>query len=149
MNALIESIDLLKEGNCRQYNFAFPFFNTNNTDNVLLENLYLMEAIMDFETVVFGLITNSGDARSCAMEALKEARLGHFEQAEALLKEADEKLLEAHKTQTALIQAEASGNPVEVNILMIHAQDHLMNAITVKDLAYEIVALSKSIKAER
>ena len=35
----------------------------------------------------------------------------------------------AHAFQTKLITEEASGNSVEVNVLLIHAQDHLMNAM--------------------
>ncbi|MOA67136.1 Lichenan-specific phosphotransferase enzyme IIA component [compost metagenome] len=47
----------------------------------------------------------------------------------------------AHKIQTSLLQQEASGNKYEVSVLLIHAQDHLMNAITVIDLAETIVDL--------
>lgn len=101
---------------------------------------------MDLEMIVFGLITNSGDAKSYAMEALRESRFGNFEKADECMKLAEEKLLEAHKIQTSIIQAEASGDKLEVNILLVHAQDHLMNAITVKDLAYEIIELNKSFK---
>ena len=100
---------------------------------------------MSFENIIFGLIANSGEARSYAMEALKEARNENFDKASKLIELADEKLLIAHKSQTELIQNEASGEKIEINILLIHAQDHLMNAITVKDLAIEIVELHKKI----
>lgn len=98
---------------------------------------------MGFENIIFGLITNSGEARSYAMEALREARNENFEKAEEMIKEAEEKLLIAHKSQTELIQMEAAGEKMEINILLIHAQDHLMNAITIKDLAIEIIELHK------
>lgn len=100
---------------------------------------------MGFENIIFGLITNSGEARSYAMEALREARNENFEKAEEMIKEAEEKLLIAHKSQTELIQMEAAGEKMEINILLIHAQDHLMNAITIKDLAIEIIELHKKI----
>lgn len=100
---------------------------------------------MSFENIIFGLIANSGEARSYAMEALKEARKSNFEKAREYIEAAEEKLLLAHKTQTELIQREAAGEKVEVNILLIHAQDHLMNAMTIKDLAMEIIELHKKI----
>jgi cellobiose PTS system EIIA component len=50
-------------------------------------------------------------------------------------------LNEAHHIQTSLIQQEIRGEKVEISLLMIHAQDHLMNAITMKDLATEVVDL--------
>lgn len=100
---------------------------------------------MGFENIIFELITNSGEARSYAMEALREARNENFEKAEEMIKEAEEKLLIAHKSQTELIQMEAAGEKMEINILLIHAQDHLMNAITIKDLAIEIIELHKKI----
>ena len=40
-----------------------------------------------------------------------------------------EEMHKAHAFQTKLITEEASGNSVEVNVLLIHAQDHLMNAM--------------------
>ncbi|MNJ80672.1 Lichenan-specific phosphotransferase enzyme IIA component [compost metagenome] len=43
--------------------------------------------------------------------------------------------------QTRLIQEEAGGTKQEITLLMIHAQDHLMNAMTVKDMAKEFVEL--------
>ncbi|STY42998.1 Lactose-specific phosphotransferase enzyme IIA component [Listeria grayi] len=57
---------------------------------------------------------------------------------------ADDALLEAHHSQTALIQGEARGDRTEVSLLLVHAQDHLMNAITFKDLAKEIVELYRA-----
>jgi cellobiose PTS system EIIA component len=61
-----------------------------------------------------------------------------------LLKQSTEELGKAHKFQTQLIQAEADGKSNPVNILLVHAQDHLMTAMTVRDLAAEIVELYKT-----
>ncbi len=96
---------------------------------------------MNMETIVFSLIANSGEGRSLSMEAIAMAKTGDFEKAQALLEEADEKIAEAHKSQTALIQSEADGVKTEVSLLLIHAQDHLMNAITISQMAKEFVDL--------
>lgn len=99
---------------------------------------------MDFEVIVMELVVNSGNARSTAIEALRAAKVNDFEQADALLEEADQILLKSHEVQTELIQNELNGKPVAVGLLMVHAQDHLMNAMTVLDLVKEIVDVLKT-----
>ncbi|KFN04588.1 PTS lactose/cellobiose transporter subunit IIA [Bacillus clarus] len=100
------------------------------------------------ETMAFHLILHGGNARSCAMEAIDYAKRGEFTEAETKLQEALDELKEAHRLQTDLIQKEAGGEKTEVTLLMIHAQDHLMNAITVKELASEFVELYKKMAAD-
>ncbi|SHK07168.1 PTS lactose/cellobiose transporter subunit IIA [Paramaledivibacter caminithermalis] len=101
---------------------------------------------MDFEMNIFTIITYSGDARSSSMEAITYAKQGDFEKAKECIEEAIEKLELAHKEQTKLIQAEAQGEKHNISLLLIHAQDHLMNAMTVKDLANEFIDIYKTIK---
>ncbi len=64
------------------------------------------------------------------------------------IKLANEALIEAHHSQTGLLSQEARGEKVEVSMLLIHAQDHLMNAITFRDLAQEMIELYERIKGE-
>ncbi|EHW1543653.1 TPA: PTS lactose/cellobiose transporter subunit IIA [Listeria monocytogenes] len=92
---------------------------------------------MDLEQTIMSLIVFGGNAKSDAMLAIDSAKKGDFAQAE-------QALLEAHHSQTKLIQGEARGEKTEVSLLLVHAQDHLMNAITFKDLAKEIVDLYKN-----
>ncbi len=99
---------------------------------------------MDNEQIIMGIIMHGGNARSYAMRALQEARNNNFEAAYQLLEDSSEELNLAHKIQTDLIQAEVRGEPTEVSLLMVHAQDHLMNAMTVRDLAQEIIGLHES-----
>ncbi|MDU4935752.1 MAG: PTS lactose/cellobiose transporter subunit IIA [Peptostreptococcaceae bacterium] len=35
----------------------------------------------------------------------------------------------AHRYQTELIQNEAQGNKTEMSVILVHAQDHIMNAM--------------------
>ena len=44
-----------------------------------------------------------------------------------------------------MLAQEAAGHPVEVHLLTVHSQDHLMNAITFKDLAGEVVAIHQEL----
>lgn len=95
------------------------------------------------------LIVNAGNSKSLAMEAISEAKNSNFEEANAKLKEARTFLSKAHNAQTSLLTKEAQGTHVEPNLLLIHAQDHLMNSITTIDLATEMVDMMKMMKEEK
>jgi PTS system cellobiose-specific IIA component len=97
------------------------------------------------EEIIFQVILCGGNGKSCAMEAIAAAKQGDFTEAREKLKEASDALNEAHHIQTSLIQSEVRGERTEVSLLMVHAQDHLMNAITVKDLAAEFVDLYEKL----
>ncbi|UQS84185.1 PTS lactose/cellobiose transporter subunit IIA [Bombilactobacillus thymidiniphilus] len=97
---------------------------------------------------IMGLIMNGGNAKGAAFEAIQAAKTGDFVTAEAKLKEADKALSEAHNSQTDLLSDEANGKHTEISLLMVHGQDHIMNAITFRDLAGEIVALYKQLAAK-
>ncbi len=97
----------------------------------------------DFDSVVMELVVNAGDGRSLAIQAIREARAGKFQEAQQLIDQCQEALIRCHESQTELIQSELQGNPIPMSLLMVHAQDHIMNAMTVKDLAAEIVAMRK------
>lgn len=101
---------------------------------------------MNLEEISFNIICFAGNARSMCMEAMVLAREGKIQEANRLIEEAEVELNNSHKFQTELIQSEAGGEGVTPNILLIHSQDHLMNAMTVKDLAKEIIILNQLIK---
>lgn len=92
--------------------------------------------------VVMGLIMNAGNAKG----ALAAAKENHFSEAESRMKAANDALVEAHNTQTSLLTAEASGNNSEVTLLMVHSQDHLMNAISYLGLTQELIDVYKRLK---
>lgn len=100
-----------------------------------------------------GLIINGGNAKGFAFEAIRAAKKGDFEEAHKKLEESDKALSEAHNSQTEMLTKEAQGDPQPVTLLTVHSQDHLMNAITFRDLAGEIVdlyeRLAKVEKAEK
>lgn len=96
---------------------------------------------MDLELIIMNIINYSGEARSICMEAIEYAKDGEFQRAKDSIKEANERLSEVHKIQTELIQEEARGEGKSVSLLLVHAQDHLMNAITVRDMANEFINL--------
>ena len=100
---------------------------------------------MSNEMVIMNLIVDAGSARSYAMEAIRLAKEGNLEEAKASLQSADAEMAKAHHAQTDLIQNEATGGHTEINLFMVHAQDHIMTAILAKDLAREFVEMYKKI----
>lgn len=97
------------------------------------------------EKLAFELISNSGSARSYSFEALKLVKEGKIDQANEKMAIAKEEILKAHKIQTQLIQKEANGDKIEVNILLVHAQDHLMSSILANDLIKELIYMQEEI----
>ncbi|ENH98022.1 PTS system cellobiose-specific transsporter subunit IIA [Gracilibacillus halophilus YIM-C55.5] len=94
--------------------------------------------------IAFQIILYAGNGRSCAMEAIQKAKEKQFTDADRLIQEATEELGKAHHYQTTILQEEASGEETSVNVMFVHSQDHLMTAITVKDLAIEIIELYRN-----
>lgn len=101
------------------------------------------------EEEIMTIILNAGDARSKSLIALRSARKGDFEHAEEMLEQAGKSMVLAHQTQTTLIQKEISGEKQEVSLLMVHAQDHLMTAMAIRDMVDELVKFAKDLKGEK
>lgn len=96
---------------------------------------------MNVDNVVMELISKSGEAKSHALEALAQARCGHYDQSEKSLAASREAGRLAHKVQTALIAADDGAGKVPINLLMVHAQDHLMNSMLAQDMVEEMIRL--------
>lgn len=101
---------------------------------------------MDDENVLSSMtiIANSGDARSYAFRALEQAKEGNFKEAEEMLAKSQESANLAHKAQTELLVKEANGEKQEINVLLIHSQDHLMTSMLAVELINEIILLYKN-----
>ena len=101
----------------------------------------------DYMGVVMGIIMSGGNAKGLAFQAIQQAKDGKFAEAESSLNEASEQLREAHDVQTDLLTRLAQGDKTRWNLYMVHAQDHLMNAITFTDLAVEVVGQERRLQA--
>lgn len=104
------------------------------------------EATEDMQLLSFNIILHAGNARSNAMEAITLAKEYKFDEARCKISEADKEFTEAHHSQTKLLQDEAEGKQNEVTVILVHAQDHLMTAMTVKDLANEMIEMYEKMK---
>ncbi|WP_067515208.1 PTS lactose/cellobiose transporter subunit IIA [Endozoicomonas ascidiicola] len=101
---------------------------------------------MDIEMAVMDLIVNSGQARSQAFEALAKARIGNFDKAEILMAQSRKVSKVAHQIQTGLIAKEGEGD-LPINLLMVHAQDHLMTSMLAQDMAEEMIKLYQKLES--
>lgn len=93
----------------------------------------------------FEIITFAGNSKSLSIMAIESSRKGDFEEAEKLLMEANENMVHAHEIQTKMIRDEITGNNVDINMLVIHAQDHLTMATMARENAQEFFELYKTI----
>lgn len=100
------------------------------------------------ELVSFGLIAVAGEARSLAFQALAAAREHDFERAGDLLEQSKSAALKAHHQQTDLLVREANGDHTPVDVMLVHAQDHLMTSMLAQELIQELIYLHKE-KADR
>ena len=98
------------------------------------------------EEIIFTIILHAGNARAEAYDALRAAQDGDFARARQHLRQAEEEVGEAHKVQTDIIQKEAQGEKTDITLLFIHAQDHLMTAMSEKSLIENMVKMCETIK---
>ena len=89
----------------------------------------------------FEIVSYSGDARSKLLTALAKAKEKKFDECDQLIEAAAECLKEAHDSQMDVMQAEATGDDVELGFIMVHAQDHLMGSALALDLIREMIVL--------
>lgn len=98
----------------------------------------------EINQTAFQIISYSGAAFSHFFNAIEAARNNDFEKSKLLFEEGEKNLTEAHQVQTKLLVNESRGETIDCNIIMIHAQDHLMNSILLKELAKEIIQIYKT-----
>ncbi|QQK08372.1 PTS lactose/cellobiose transporter subunit IIA [Miniphocaeibacter halophilus] len=97
------------------------------------------------ELIAFEIISNVGEAKSCYIQAIQEAKEKNFDEANKLIEEGNKAFIEGHHAHTKLIQREAEKNDVTVNLIIMHAEDQLMAADSFKIIASEFIDLYKKI----
>ena len=97
------------------------------------------------EETIMELLVQAGCARSSALSALRSARQGNFSQADAAMAESHNAVKLAHAKQTALIGLDEGCGKLTVTLITVHAQDHLMNAMVIQDLAQDLIELYRRL----
>ncbi|MGL5436434.1 MAG: PTS lactose/cellobiose transporter subunit IIA [Lachnospiraceae bacterium] len=105
-----------------------------------------MQELTEIYEISFQIIADAGDARSLAMNAIKKANEYRFEEANDLIRQAQNSLRAAHASQTGLMQKQANGESVEINIMLVHSQDHFAMGTCAIDMAKQAIIINQKIK---
>lgn len=103
----------------------------------------MMEGI---ELISFQIISAVGTARSLYIEAIEEAKNGEIAKAKELIAQGEEVFTEGHHAHAKLIQQEAAGDPVQMQLLLTHAEDQLMSAEAFGIISKQFVDLYDKLK---
>lgn len=87
------------------------------------------------------IIVYAGNAREKVNDALKAAYMDNLAAAQQKLEEAQEDLNQAHHVHMKLLQSEAKGDSLEFSILLTHAQDTLMVAMSELHMAKHMLKM--------
>lgn len=99
----------------------------------------------EIQQIACNVIANAGSAFDYFVQSVREAIQGNYDHVEKLMKEGDTFLVKAHQAQTDLLNSEIQGKEIPMGILIVHAQDHYMHAMTYKQIALDLIAVNKKI----
>lgn len=95
--------------------------------------------------IAMELIFFAGNAKSDALRAINISENGDNREAKILIESAKKQLHDAHQIQTGLITQEINGKIIEKSIILIHAQDHFISAVTSIDLGEKIINMNERL----
>lgn len=91
----------------------------------------------DDKRQIMQIIIKSGESKKIIKQAMDKARQDAFEEANQKLDEANAMLIETHAIHTSLLGSDTYIE--DINILSVHAEDHLMTTMTLLDVSKELV----------
>lgn len=100
--------------------------------------------IYHYEDEIMQIITCSAKAKKYTFQALDYIKKKQYAKASSAVKAARKALLPAHQLQARIIEVQLNENSrtnIETNLLMVHAQDHLMSTITTLDLVEHMIGI--------
>ena len=92
---------------------------------------------MNIEETSFGIISYAGDAFANLRTAIQAARRKDYDTSASLMKEAQASILEAQRINKVLMDIPNINN--QLSLLVIHAQDTLMNTVMFESIAEELI----------
>lgn len=99
----------------------------------------------DVTKIATMVIIHAGNARSLVNEAIQAVEKNDVETAKVKISQANAEIKAAHQTQTEVIQGEARGESIRLTMLLTHAQDSLMIAMSEVHMAKYIIRLHTRI----
>ena len=97
------------------------------------------EKKIDLEEMALEIITNVGTARSMYVEAVEAAKAGNFEEAHNLVAEGEKIFVNGHHAHADLVNDKIGVEELQYMFLVMHAEDQLMSAETLKIVCDELI----------
>lgn len=97
------------------------------------------EKKIDLEEMALEIITNVGTARSMYVEAVEAAKTGNFEEAHNLVAEGEKIFVNGHHAHADLVNAKIGVEELQYMFIVMHAEDQLMSAETLKIVCDELI----------
>ena len=101
--------------------------------------------MVGLEEVSFQIIAAVGTARSMYINAIQAAKAGKFDEAKQMMKEAEECFITGHKAHMEVLTMQANGDVMPFDLLLVHAEDQMMSAETLKIMADEMIQLYQNL----
>lgn len=99
--------------------------------------------------VAMNVITYSGLAKSCYIEAIREMRAGNYEGFNESITKGDESFVKAHHAHIEILNREMSTGEPQITMLLAHAEDQLMSAETIKTLVVEMALIIEEMRGNK
>lgn len=93
----------------------------------------------------FKIIASVGGANSLYLQAVDAAREGKFDEADDLMEQGDSAFLSAHNVHLKMLQDTAAGEGPELNLMVVHAEDQMVGAETIRLVAQNLIDVYRRI----
>lgn len=93
----------------------------------------------------FKIIASVGGAKSLYLQAVDAAREGGFDEVDNLMKQGDSAFLSAHNVHLKMLQDTAAGEGPELNLMVVHAEDQMMGAETIRLMAQNLIDVCRRL----
>lgn len=97
------------------------------------------------EVIAFKIIAAASEASSLFQKAFGCVKEGKYDAADKLMIDGEKILNEGHKIQRELVTKESNGENIEIGTLIVHAQNHLMNAVFMRQMIKHMITMQKEI----
>ncbi|MGC6767258.1 PTS lactose/cellobiose transporter subunit IIA [Enterococcus sp. LJL128] len=104
-----------------------------------------MENKLIEEDLIIGLILQGGNARSFAVQAIDQAAEGKYDLSKKSMQQAHRAISKAHDYHANLIEENLEETILPSPLLLMHGQDHLMNALNMIDMAERMIVLYRRL----
>ncbi|AXY25021.1 PTS lactose/cellobiose transporter subunit IIA [Suicoccus acidiformans] len=102
---------------------------------------------MEIQEEILTIILHSAHCKNHCKDALDTAKNGNFDLSSEHLTQAEDYIHQAHNIQTNFLTKQAQGEIISIDLLTVHAQDHLMTAMTELSLTKELINMYKLIQS--